>query len=131
MNHLIPTVPAKYEGREGRFQLGIGSNTGLTFQEPAVRRLDLLEGRELRDAKLGGVGGFTVAKEGRIAWLELAGVRLEDLVATFAVEAKGLAAEDGRDGSIGTRVLESFLLTLDYPGKRISFLPRDTGPKRP
>ncbi len=127
-DHLIPTVTAKYEGREGRFQLDIGSNSGLTFQEPAVRRFDLLAGRELRDGKLGGVGGFVATKNGKIASFELAGLRLTDVEATFQVEAKGVGAEDGRDGSIGTKLLEPFLLTFDYAGERISFRPRVAAP---
>lgn len=127
-DHLIPTVSATYEGREGRFHLDIGSNAGVTFQEPTVRRFKLLEGRELTDAKLGGVGGFIGAKRGRIAWVELAGVRLEDVEATFVVEAKGIEAEDGRDGSLGTKVLAAFVLTLDYAGERISFRRRSEAP---
>jgi hypothetical protein len=123
-DHLIPTVSASYEGHVGRFQLDLGSNSALTFQEPAVRRLELLKGRELKDAKLGGVGGFIAAKRGPIASFELAGVRFDDLEATFPLEAKGIAAEEGRDGSIGTKVLEAFVLTFDYPGARISFRPR-------
>lgn len=123
-DELIPTVVATCEGRSGRFHLDLGSNGGLTFQEPAVRRYNLLEGRELSDVKLGGVGGSITCKQGRVAWLELANVRLSDLEAIFPIEAKGIAAQDGRDGSIGTKVLEAFVLTLDYPGKRICFRQR-------
>ena len=121
---LIPTVFATCEGRRGRYHLDLGSNGGLTFQEPAVRRYNLLEGRELTDVKLGGVGGTVACKQGRVAWLELANVRLADLEAIFPLEAKGIEAQDGRDGSIGTKVLESFVLTLDYPGRRICFRAR-------
>lgn len=123
LDHLIPTVSARVEGLEGRFHLDIGSNSGLTLEEPAVRRWNLLEGRALTDAKIGGVGGMVAVKKGRVAWLELAGVRLEDVEATFALERSGVAG-DGHDGSLGTRALESFALTLDYAGKRISFRPR-------
>jgi hypothetical protein len=124
----IPAVPATFEGREGRFQLDIGANAALTLQEPTVRRYDLLEGRTLADAKLGGVGGFVAAKRGRIAWIELAGVRLADVETTFAIEAKGVYAEEGFDGSIGTGLLKEFVLTFDYAGERISFLRRGAAP---
>ncbi|MSR61805.1 MAG: hypothetical protein EXS08_05100 [Planctomycetes bacterium] len=123
-DHLIPTVTASYEGRVGRFQLDIGANTGVTFQEPTVRRFKLLEGRELTDGKLGGVGGFVAIKCGRLASFELAGERFDALEASFPLEAKGISAEEGRDGSIGTKVLERFVLTLDYPGSRICLRPR-------
>jgi len=126
-DHLIPTVSATYEGHTGRFQLDIGSNVPVTFQEPTVRRFKLLEGRELKDAKLGGVGGFITAKSGRLTSFELAGVRFDGLEATFPLEAKGVVAEEGRDGSLGTKPLESFLLTFDYPGQRICFRAREGG----
>lgn len=125
-DHLIPTLNARVEGLEGRFHLDLGSNSGLTVEEPAVRRWNLLEGRALTDGKLGGVGGMVAVKKGRIVWLEFAGVRVEDVEATFAVETSGVAGE-GHDGSLGTRALEPFALTLDYPGKRISLRPRSGG----
>ncbi|NOT28950.1 MAG: hypothetical protein HOP15_00720 [Planctomycetes bacterium] len=126
-DHLIPTVSATYEGRTGRFQLDIGSNCGVTFQEPTVRGFKLLEGRELSDGKLGGVGGFVAVKHGRLSSFELAGLRFDALEASFPLEAKGTSAEEGRDGSIGTKVLESFVLTFDYPGSRICLQPRSGG----
>ena len=127
LDHLIPTVSATYEGRPGRFQLDIGSSVPLIFQEPTVRRFKLLEGRALTDSQLGGVGGFIAAKSGRLASFELAGVRFDGLQATFPLEAKGVTAEEGRDGSIGAKPLEAFFLTFDYPGQRICFRPRGGG----
>lgn len=124
----IPAVRARYEEREGLFHLDTGANNAVTFQEPAVRKLKLLEGREVSDAKLGGVGGFIAAKKGIVEWFEFGGVRQERITATFPLEAKGTHAKAGCDGTIGAELLRPFVLFTDYTHKRIAFVPRETAP---
>jgi hypothetical protein len=60
-----------------------------------VRRLKLLEGRELSDGKLAGVGGAIAVKKGRVASLELGGVKLADVEAMFAIQAGGIEGSGG------------------------------------
>lgn len=116
----VPIVTAKFEGREGRFMLDTGSNETVSFAEPAVRKHKLLEGRTLKDAKMGGVGGFIAAKRGALTSLELGGVRRENVEATFAIEAKGAGADGSREGSIGAEFLSGMTLVLDYAHERIA-----------
>ena len=119
---LIPSVKAIVEEHECTFHLDIGSNSGITFEHPAVERLGLLAGRTVTDAKFGGVGGFIAAKRGKVTSLELGGARFTDVEALFAVQASAQSGH-GHDGSLGTRVLERYRLTLDYGGQRICFRP--------
>jgi hypothetical protein len=116
----VPAVSAVFEGREGRFRIDTGSNVAVTFHEPAVRKWNLLEGREVSDAKLGGVGGFVNAKRGAIESFELCGFRREGLQADFALEAKGSFANDSLDGNIGAGFLGDFVLVVDYAGERFT-----------
>ncbi len=120
----VPIVTARFEGREGRFMLDTGSNDVVSFAEPAVRRLKLLDGRELRDAKLGGVGGFISARRGRLTSLDLGGIHRENVDATFATEARRNAAGNDRDGTIGAGFLSDVTLVLDYSKHRIGLIPR-------
>jgi predicted aspartyl protease len=120
----VPTVEASFEGHAGRFRLDTGANSTVTFHEPAVRRWKLVEGREVTDVRLGGVGGFVAAKKGTLASFELGGVRRENLAVEFATEAKGSFAESSRDGNIGARFLEDFVMVLDYGGERLALTPR-------
>jgi hypothetical protein len=113
---------------EGVFQLDTGANVSVTFQEPTVRKWKLLENRELRDTKLGGVGGFVAAKQGLLEWIEFGGLRQERVSATFAQEARGVHADDRKDGSIGAELLRPFVLVTDYEHERIAFQKRAEAP---
>src|SRR5262249_30249690 len=106
------------------FRLDTGAEGFVTIHEPTVRRLDLLVGRQLTDSRLGGVGGLVEAKSRRPSWVELGGVRRGGVPATFGIEATGNFADGQKDGNIGVRLLEPFVLVLDYPHERIAFRPR-------
>ena len=121
LSERVPIVTAVFEGHEGRFVLDTGDNQGMTFNEPAVREWKLLDGRDLSDSRLGGVGGFIAAKSGKIARLELGGLKMKDVPAAFALEAKGTHAQAGRAGKIGAVVLQRFILVIDYGRERIAF----------
>jgi len=120
----IPAVHARFEGHEGVFRLDTGANGTVTFHQPAVKKWELLNDREVKDAKLGGVGGFVAAKEGNLAWFEIGGVRTENVSARFALEAKGTFAEEKKDGNIGVELLKPFTLYFDYENGRMAFVPR-------
>ncbi len=120
----VPSVKARFEGREGRFRLDTGANDGLVFHAPAVRRWRLLENREVSDAKVGGVGGFVPVKRGEVAWVELGGVRHEHVSARFATQPdKGTFAKKKLAGNIGAGLLKHYVLVLDYASERIAFMP--------
>ncbi len=121
----IPAIRARFEDREGLFQLDTGANIAVTFQAPAVRKWNLLENREVSDSRLGGVGGFVAAKRGVVEWFEFGGLRQEKVTATFAMEDKGTHADDRKDGSIGAELLRPFVLVTDYQHERIAFRPRE------
>lgn len=120
----VPTVEARYEGRDGRFRLDTGSNSLVTFHEPAVREGALLDRRETSEARLGGVGGFVAARRGRLASFELGGVVQHDLQADFALEPRGTFADATRTGNIGGGMLRPFVVLLDYGGGRLALRPR-------
>ncbi|MBX3379244.1 MAG: retropepsin-like domain-containing protein [Phycisphaeraceae bacterium] len=120
----IPTVPGSFEGHEGLFRLDLGATGSVTFHQPAVAKYDMLKNREVKDCKLGGFGGFVSGKRGKVASLELGGVKFEDVNADFALEAKGTFAESTRDANIGTDILGRFIIITDYPHQRIGLIPK-------
>jgi predicted aspartyl protease len=129
LSERVPVIAATFEGHEGRFMLDTGDHAHITFNEPAVRKWDLLSGRELSDSKLGGVGGFVAAKKGRIDRLEIGGRKLDHVPASFALEARGTHTQTGRTGRIGAGVLENFVMVVDYGKQRIALVSRQSDPK--
>lgn len=125
----IPSIEAQFEGHRGRFKLDTGSNSGVTFHAPSVTKWSLLEGREVAEAKLGGVGGFVAAKRGSVRDFVFGDVRRDEVKADFAIEAKGNYADASRDGNIGAGLLRHFLITLDYAGERIALRERVESPQ--
>lgn len=122
LDDRVPAVRVRFEDHDALLKIDIGSNMALSFHEPAVRKWSLLEGRELADVQKGGVGGFIAAKRGAIRWIEVGGVRQENVLALFALEAKGVNADTSRDGHIGVPLLARFLLVMDYGRKRVAFV---------
>lgn len=122
LSKRVPAVKARFEDHDGSYRIDTGKNGYVTFHQPAVEKWDLLKNRELTDAKLGGVGGFVAAKQGKIAWFELGGVRTENVSATFATEAKGNFAETDMAGTIGGDMLRPFVVVFDYTHERVAFV---------
>ncbi|MBU6412402.1 MAG: aspartyl protease family protein [Planctomycetes bacterium] len=119
----IPCVHARFEDKDGLFRLDTGANSQITFHQPAVEKWKLLDGRETQEAKLGGVGGFVAARRGTLKWIELGGIKLENLPVEFATEAKGVFAEASKDGNIGAGLLKRYTLVFEYGKSRIAFMP--------
>lgn len=120
----VPTIDAVFEGHPGRFRLDTGSDSAVIFHPGAVRKWKLLEGRELVDSKLGGVGGFIAAKSGTVRSVSLCGVEQQDVAVQFALEDKGSYADVTRDGTIGGGLLRAGVLVVDYAGARFAFTAR-------
>lgn len=124
----IPCVRARCEAHEGLFRLDTGADGFVTIHEPATKAWNMLEGRELKDAKLGGVGGFVAAKSGTLSTFHLGNVEHRDVPATFAIEPKGSFADAVKHGNIGTALLKRYVLVLDYLNQRIAFMPIKQAP---
>src|SRR5262245_5958882 len=119
-----PTVRARFEGdREGLFRIDTGANGTLSFHSPAVRELGLLDGRAVTSSASGGVGGTSEAKNGQLAWFELAGHRFEKRMVQFSLAEHGAFADRYTLGNIGQEFLAPFRMVLDYPEGRIAFVP--------
>ncbi|MBL8762890.1 MAG: aspartyl protease family protein [Phycisphaerae bacterium] len=122
----VPTVEGAVEGHAGMFTLDTGAGgSSVAICEPAVRRLNLLEGRETTASTAGGVGGFIEARAGKIRSLNLAGAELGGMDVVFVTEAKGAFADPYTLGNVGGQVLRPFTMYTDYQRRRIALIPRD------
>jgi hypothetical protein len=119
-----PVVQATFEGnRTGWFRLDTGANGSVTFHAPAVKQLNLLDGRKTQAAGLAGVGGTTEARIGTLAWFELGGHRFESVSSVFSLAKVGAFADRYLTGNIGQDLMDPFTVVFDFGGSRVAFLP--------
>lgn len=90
-----------------------------------MKKLNLLEGRELNDTFIRGYGGREKAKVGKLKYFEIGGHRHEDVEAYFASSGTGASCDHDTIGSIGYGMLKPFKIVLDYQNRRIAFVKRD------
>lgn len=121
----LPCFRARFEGnRDGLFILDTGSTRTLAFNQFAVRKLDLLKGRELAVGRAIGIGGETVIQKGVIDWFEMGGHRFERPIVAFFQKANLGGVEEDTLGYVGGTFLEPFRLVLNYPEEKIAFQPK-------
>ena len=128
-----PSLPGQIEQNEpGRFVIDTGANTAISVHGPAVKQLNLLEGRETRSAMMGGVGGMRPARSGKLESITIAGQRLEDVTATFAPGEDGGAFDDEAiQATVGIAALRNWVLVIDYAQSRAALLPPRDAEEQP
>ncbi len=122
----VPALTCRFAGgHEGTVAIDTGSPGSVALNREFVLRHALLEGRDVSTIRLEGVGGGVRAYEGRMEWLEIAGIRIQDPEVVFASEGEGVFGDQVTAGIIGRKLLSHFKLAVfDYPAKRIGFLHR-------
>ncbi len=120
----VPAVDANIEGHAGILRLDSGfSGKGLAIHYPAVQQFKMLEGRETKPSRDGGVGGTVSTAAGLLKWIEFAGNRVESVETVFVLEPKGAFASPYTFGVMGGPLMRQFRIVIDYPGSRIAFRP--------
>jgi hypothetical protein len=124
-NARLPCVKGKFEGKhEGLFLFDTGHEGGVTLNAPAVRRLDLLAGRETTPRPVYGVGGTVTVRRGAATELQVLGRTVKPIEAWFATGTEGLHGDPYTLGTFGLSVLGPGVVVFDYPNCRIAFVPK-------
>jgi hypothetical protein len=120
-----PCVLARFEGdRQGWFRLDPVAAHTVTFHPPAVVKLKLLEGRATTATADSGLGGFSSAQVGTLAWFELGGKRFEQLNVRFSQPERGAFQDEYLMGTIGQGLLKSFGIVFDCGLGRVALIPK-------
>lgn len=116
-----PCFTGSIEGRPALFKIDTGaSRTTICYR--AVEGMKLLEGRETKPSKMGGVGGFVESALGSVALLEFAGTRHENITVDFAKENKGALADSYVAVNVGGKLIADYRLILDYQNNRAALV---------
>ncbi|MDX2148272.1 MAG: pepsin/retropepsin-like aspartic protease family protein [Planctomycetota bacterium] len=106
----------------GVFKLDTGAAMNpVAIHQPTVQRLKLLDGLAASESTAGGVGGNVKVMKADLAWLEVGGLRQENVSANFALEAKGAFADEYTLGNLSKKQIGARDIVLDYAGGRIAF----------
>jgi predicted aspartyl protease len=108
--HGVETVPVRVEGAEPvRATFDLGNGTGVLVSSDLARRMQLLtDGRSVKSADGGGLGGVTMRQTFKLKSLELAGQVFTNV--TAAIDAQPSAS----DVNIGLNILRHFVITTDF-----------------
>ena len=128
--HGYPTVEAEVTPSGGkpiraRFVLDLGSGGALALHSPFVAEHQLLNGNNstIRAIGVGGAGGQTNGRLGRVAEMKIGGFKFSDVTTLFSEDKSGAFASSALAGNIGHRIASRFKLFLDYDNRRIIFEP--------
>lgn len=123
------TVPGSFDGIPGVFQIDTGSPTTLTLAAPFVAQHQLLKRfpRQVETTS-GGVGGAMREYVVRGSDLVLGAERIQRPIVALAAVSKGTLPKWGFSGIVGNGALKRYVVTLDFPGKRLFLKRYETAP---
>jgi hypothetical protein len=109
----IPATVVVDLGAGHSISLNLGTVEGLALPDRAVRAIVGF-----------GVSGRLPGQVGRIAGLEIGGLTLRDVVATFPdPEVQRPGGAEYRGGNLGNQILQRFDVAFDYRNKRMTLVP--------
>lgn len=108
-----------------KFVIDLGSGGALALHSPFVTQHHLLEGKSktVRAIGVGGAGGQSQGRWGRVAELKIGRFRISNPTTLFSQDEKGAFAMSALAGNIGQRIAGKFKVFLDYGNRRIILEP--------
>ncbi|HLA11450.1 MAG TPA: aspartyl protease family protein [Pyrinomonadaceae bacterium] len=109
----------------GKFVIDLGSGGALALHSPFVAEHNLLDGRTktIRAIGVGGAGGQSQGRFGRVAELRIGNFKITNPTTLFSEDKDGAFASTSYAGNIGQRIAGKFRLFLDYTNLRIILEP--------
>lgn len=115
---------------KGKFVLDLGSSAALALHSPLVKEHRLLESNHptIRAIGVGGAGGDSLGRLGRVSELKIGKFKIAGPTALFSQDKGGAFANASLAGNIGQRIASKFKVFLDYERQRIILEPASTFP---
>ena len=107
------------------FVLDLGSGGALALHTPFVTEHQLLneKSKSIRAIGVGGSGGQSTGRFGRVAELKIGSFKVSNPSTYFSEDKSGAFATTALAGNIGQRIAAKFKVFLDYENRRIIFEP--------
>ncbi len=125
-----PIIEAEVTPLDGKpirakFVIDLGSGGALALHSPFVAEHRLLDGanKTVRAIGVGGAGGQSQGRFGRVAELEIGSYKIASPTTLFSEDKAGAFSNASLAGNIGQRIAGKFRVFLDYGNRRIIFEP--------
>jgi PDZ domain/Aspartyl protease len=121
-------TPSGGDPIKGKFVIDLGASGALALTTPFVAEHRLLNS-ELKTIKaigLGGAGGQSNGRIGRVAELKIGKYKITNPLTIFSEDKAGAFATSALAGNIGQQIASRFKVFLDYDHNRIIFEPAAT-----
>lgn len=117
----IPQAEVTIAGVKGWATIDTGANGTLTLNTPFVEANALKDKYPNRVKTIvgKGVGGFVYGELFKLDAFEFGPFKMPELVAAMADQKGGVFAQGSLIANIGSDVLSRFMVSFDYPGKRM------------
>ena len=118
-------TPIGGEPIKGKYVLDLGSGNSLALHRPFVEEHGLINTgqRTIRAIGMGGAGGQTYGRIGRVAELKIGSFKFAGLTTLFSEDRLGALASSTLAGNIGQQIASKFKVFLDYGRSRIILEP--------
>jgi hypothetical protein len=120
LHDRTPTVIARADGIVGSFAIDTGSNAGLMLNSDFVRKNGFDSGQaaglRVNSAAIDGLVENVVTRLGRF---DLAGAAILRPIAQFTVRQGDVSPDNVVSGSIGSQILQQFVITFDYARREL------------
>jgi PDZ domain/Aspartyl protease len=118
---VMPQVRGAVDTIPGTFGVDLGARTSLLLYGAFVEQHGL---RALYPPRLEGITGWGIggpirSQVARVRTFSFGGVTLRDVVARYSLQRSGALTGTERAGLIGPDILRQFVVTFDYPQRRL------------
>ena len=118
-----PVIRGSVDEIDGYYNVDSGAGGTCVFHSPFVDAHDLLNGKDTKSTRSGGVGGTVKVLEGSVDSLVLAGREFGPLDVGFARTDDGAFADPYLAGNLGAEIFGVMRTVFDYPSRRVAFTP--------
>jgi len=131
-NGTVPEIEGRIGGIDAAFDVDTGSRASIGLNSPFVQKHALrARFRPSIDAVTGwGLGGPTRGTIARVDQVKLGSVSVPNVIVDMSLQRLGALTNTAPAGSIGSGLLQRFVVTFDYRQQRIYLLSRPGAPTR-
>jgi hypothetical protein len=120
----IPVVRMTLDGGiTGEFRVDVGSSSTVDLHGPFVRKNGIKSHGRSIEVVSGGFGGSFKSRLGRMRELRIGPYSWKDPLVSFSGAETGALASEDYAGNIGNHILERFVVTFDYDGRKLYLEP--------